>query len=245
MSDPRRIQNGRRHVPAALLSLLLLLGTAGPALAVDGVIEINQARALAGGITPGDSGGFPVTINAPGSYRLTGNLLDSPPGFPAIRILTDHVTLDLNGFSIIGDPTGTDDGIEITGSDVEIRNGSISSFGGRGVFAPLFYSFIRVIGVSVMDNAGSGLELQGDGNIVDGCTARNNQLGIRVGTGSLVTNSVIRGNTFFGLVGLGAPANAGFRSNVITGNNGGDANPQTANGLQLGSNVCGTDLVCP
>lgn len=41
----------------------LLLGLAGSAWAVDGVIDINQARALAGGVTPGDTAGFPVTIS--------------------------------------------------------------------------------------------------------------------------------------------------------------------------------------
>jgi hypothetical protein len=39
------------------------------AAAVDGVIEINQAKALAGGVTPGDTAGFPVALSAPGSYR--------------------------------------------------------------------------------------------------------------------------------------------------------------------------------
>ena len=52
--------------------ILLLTGTV-PAFAADGVIEINQARAKAGGVTPGDTPLFPVTISQPGSYRLTGN----------------------------------------------------------------------------------------------------------------------------------------------------------------------------
>ena len=37
---------------------------AGPVSATDGVIEINQARALAGGVTVGDAAGFPVLIIA-------------------------------------------------------------------------------------------------------------------------------------------------------------------------------------
>jgi len=45
-----------------------------PAGAVDGVIEINQAKAKAGAVTAGDTPGFPVTISAAGSYRLTGDL---------------------------------------------------------------------------------------------------------------------------------------------------------------------------
>jgi len=55
-----------------LIALVTLLG--GPALAVDGVIEINQARANAGGVTLSDGPGFPVTIDHNGSYRLTSDL---------------------------------------------------------------------------------------------------------------------------------------------------------------------------
>jgi len=47
---------------------------AQPVWAVDGVTEVNQTRAVAGGVTSDDTPGFPVTLNHPGSYRLTGNL---------------------------------------------------------------------------------------------------------------------------------------------------------------------------
>ena len=66
----------------ALLTTLVCgawLASPAPALAVDGVIEINQARALAGGVTPGDTAGFPVSLNDSGSYRLTSDLVP-PPG---------------------------------------------------------------------------------------------------------------------------------------------------------------------
>src|SRR5262245_6979065 len=36
----------------------------------EGEILITQAKANAGGITPADTAGFPVTLSAPGSYRL-------------------------------------------------------------------------------------------------------------------------------------------------------------------------------
>ena len=51
-----------------------MLASAQRAFAVDGVIEINQARALAGGVLGDairDPPGFPVTIDRSGSYRLT------------------------------------------------------------------------------------------------------------------------------------------------------------------------------
>src|SRR5712692_4005736 len=93
-----------------------LCGSLGNLYAVDGVVLIDQNRALAGGVTPGDAPGFPVTISVPGSYRLSGNLTVPDANTTAIQVTADNVTLDLNGFSIIGptvcvgtscSPTGT------------------------------------------------------------------------------------------------------------------------------------------
>src|SRR4051794_26927322 len=70
--------------------------------AVDGVVLIDQNRALAGNLTPGDTPGFPITISAAGSYRLSGNLTISDANTSAIVITAENVTLDLNGFAILG-----------------------------------------------------------------------------------------------------------------------------------------------
>ena len=44
-----------RPVPVVMCALLgLILAPASRTLAVDGVIEINQARAVQGGVTPGE-----------------------------------------------------------------------------------------------------------------------------------------------------------------------------------------------
>ena len=91
----------RRIGSRAMLVYLVAVGVAVPALAVDGVIEINQAKALAGSVTAGDNPGLPVFINESGSYRLTSDLVP-PPGIGAINIMSPNVTLDLNGFSILG-----------------------------------------------------------------------------------------------------------------------------------------------
>ena len=95
-----------------VLSAAVLLGLTGPVYAVSGVIEINQARAKAGGVTPADTPLFPVTISQPGSYRLTGNLdvtdaTARPSGTAAenataILVAANNVTIDLNGFMIKG-----------------------------------------------------------------------------------------------------------------------------------------------
>lgn len=92
----------------ALTAALLIMNSTA-ALAVDGVIEINHAKALAGGVTPGDAPGYPVTISQSGSYRLTGNLAQPNANTDVIEVANTvrHVTVDLNGFEIVGGNTCT------------------------------------------------------------------------------------------------------------------------------------------
>src|SRR5215469_5688807 len=65
------------------------------AFAVDGTVLINQSTVMA-------AGGFPYKITQPGSYQLSGNLVVPDANTTAISITVDHVSLDLNGFSISG-----------------------------------------------------------------------------------------------------------------------------------------------
>src|SRR5262245_59149281 len=90
----------QRRAPVVTLALVLLAPVA--AFGVDGVDLINQSRANAGDVTPGDAAGFPVTISRAGSYRLSGNLTVPNQNTTAIEITADNVTIDLNGFSILG-----------------------------------------------------------------------------------------------------------------------------------------------
>ena len=60
----------RTSVAAGVFTIALT----GSVAASPGAVEINQARALAGGVTPSDLPGFPVTIDGPGSFVLTGDL---------------------------------------------------------------------------------------------------------------------------------------------------------------------------
>ena len=48
------------------------------------------------------SGGFPYKIANPGSYRSSGNLVVKAADTTAINIDASNVTIDLNGFSIMG-----------------------------------------------------------------------------------------------------------------------------------------------
>ena len=67
------MQIGSSLVRATIVLSLSLIAAAST-LAAEGVILINQAAALTGGITGGDAVGFPVTLSTGGSFRLAGNL---------------------------------------------------------------------------------------------------------------------------------------------------------------------------
>jgi len=60
----------------------------------------------------------------------------------------------------------------------------------------------------------------------------------------------VTGNTSVGHAtsfGLALGVGSGYGGNVLTDNNGpvGNNNAQVTGGLQIGTNVCGTDTVCP
>jgi hypothetical protein len=330
---------------------LLLFGFTGTANAVDGVVLIDQNRALAGNVTPGDTAGFPVTITRSGSYRLSGNLTVPDAGTSAIVITVDNVTVDLNGFSIIGptvctgspltcSPTGSGDGVgvytaSLTG--ITVVNGMVRGMGNYGVNIGAHSRVENVqavynglIGISISGgtvsnctadlngmlgiylsygtasdstanvNGGTGIGV-GDGTVINSAAVANAVEGISVGRGTVsnsatngngghgifvdhgtvsastantngrngiyvnrgtvstnavnlnrgngievnrgtVSNNMADRNTGYGLH-LGTPA--GYASNVLDLNNGGNANPQVFLGIQMGTNVCGGDTVCP
>ncbi|NVN91043.1 MAG: right-handed parallel beta-helix repeat-containing protein [Desulfuromonadales bacterium] len=180
-------------------ALLLALSTT-PASAVDGVIEINQARALAGNVTSGDTAGFPVTISQSGSYRLTGNLTVPNTSVHAIQITADNVSVDLNGFSIIGQtvcsgtplecvPTASGYGIDSLRNNISVANGVIR---GMGMGLWLVGDTLVVENVRVLSNSMGGIYL-GYNAIVNRSVSRNNG-----GNGINVFNGTVNGNTSSG-----------------------------------------------
>lgn len=238
------------RLAGALVALAGLFLASAPTYAVDGVVLIDEAAVLAGGITSADGPGFPVTISEPGSYRLSGNLV-LPAGSSASGFWIDanDVTLDLNGFSLVGASTPFTDGIFIFAANVEVRDGVVRGFGRHGVFARNQKCFdctdaegVRILNVRAISNGINGIRIESQGALVDGCSAHTNgNAGILAYQGGLVKNSVARANGSYGFFGL---SNTGYRSNVATANNGGDVNPQFMGGVNLGENLCGT-AVCP
>ena len=201
-----------RSLALSLAAAALPMGAA----ASDGVIEINQVRALAGGISPADTPGFPVTLSS-GSYRLTGNLQGSSANVDAnthiIEITGSSVTLDLGGFTVAswasctGLPTpgcttgGAGWGIyaapstPITPNDnTVIKNGYVRSTFAGGI---ALNSWARVRDVSVRRTGGIGI-LVGDDSLIRDSIARDNvALGFSSGVGAIVRDSLQGGNGQF------------------------------------------------
>jgi hypothetical protein len=109
-----------RHLMVGLAVAIAL--AASSARAVDGVFEINQTIVTA-------AGGFPYSITQPGSYILTGNLMVSAAGTNAINVLAAPVTIDLNGFSIVGVDNLVPTAIRDNVGQLTVKNGVIQNFG--------------------------------------------------------------------------------------------------------------------
>ena len=203
------------HHTVASLGLLAALCAASGAHAQ---ANIDQARAVAGGINSTDTAGFPITLTQSGHYRLTGNLV-VPEGLTGIDILGHHITLDLNGFTISGPVTCSrnDSTREVTcanmpavttfavrGSSgmqgITVRNGSVRGFS-RGI---RLVGSGRIEGVTGTNNY-TALEIWSSGGssgtIVDATAEMNSGVGLYVSRGQIVRSNSSRN----GLDGMAAP----------------------------------------
>ena len=260
-------------LPALLLLLTLL--PLFPANAGDGRIEINQARALAGGVSASDTPGFPVTISGPGSYLLTSDLV-VPANLSGIFGVNDAVdiTLDLNGFSISGPVTcsgtplscsasGPVPGIRFFGGEnVEIRNGTIRGFAGDGVQVLGAVANCSAQGLRVTENGGDGIKMGtvGENARIDGNVVTHNlEIGIDADNNSKVSNNVVSSN---GGDQLHIESGTYAEGNVLSGTTALDTGLSTGsavsgyrnnlirgsvigNGVDMGGNLCDGSTTCP
>jgi parallel beta-helix repeat protein len=247
----------QENLAAVLLAAVAMLTFAASAGAVDGTIEINQAKVMA-------SGGFPYVISAANtSYRLTGSLA-VPVGIDGIDVNATNVTIDLNGFSIKapGNP-----GINVTGinasaqSDVTVENGTATGFavgiqvGSAGIVRNMH-----------ADANGVGMTV-GNNTVVTGCTANNSSIfgawGINCSGGCSISGNTANGNNFFGIECSGqgclisgntadGNGNTGIFANDTTTGYGGNvlinnADGNVSGGTSMKNNVCqtsGVGIVC-
>jgi hypothetical protein len=242
-------------------AIVVVVGlAAASARAEGGVVEINQACATSlAGCFPGDAGGFPVTIAARGSYRLTSNLDLPNANTSGIEINASSVAIDLGGFTIRGvtvcsgvpvsSCTQTGSGVGILGgSDVRVHHGAVAQMGNDGI--RLGYAS-RVEDVHAFSNGGSGIELTTQGYARGNEVTSNLDYGIITGVEARLADNVTIGNRLAGLFASsgvvtgnmssrngGEGANLGletsFSGNTFTGNTAGSL----AGGKATGGNVC-------
>ena len=222
---------------AVVLALVLL---AAPAAAASEVL-IDQAAAIAGGITPGDEPGYPITISRPGKYKLTGPLR-VPPDRHGIAITTGDVAIDFNGFTMTGRSRAGRAGHGVLAFDqsrVTVMNGTIVEFAGVGIWTR-FGSWAVIENMRVLDNGSLGMEIGNESRVSRSTVSGNGNTGIRCGQGCLIEQSVIArnsegivlsaggmvlGNVIMSNVLSGIIATnglSGFGNNTLTGNNNGN-----------------------
>lgn len=214
---------------------LMLLIASGAVAGAEGVVEINQAQALAGGVTSGDAAGYPVTIDAPGHYALTGSL-EVASSTPAIQIAADHVLIDLRGFTIEYTGSGTPDLITSAESgfhnhgDATIRNGSLLSAGNRGIYLG---NNGTVVAMKIIGSADDGIEMAGSAVIEDSEIRFSGGHGIRVQGSASILGNRVRAN---GEVGISTQADAEIIGNVVSFN-GSDGIRANAAGCRIAENI--------
>jgi hypothetical protein len=160
-------------------------------------------------------GGGTIRVTKSGSYFLDRNLISALTSGSIISVTASNVTINLNGFSIIGrGGAGTKVvGINAPGtSGVTIVNGTITLVPGTGI---VLGRSSTLAGVQLISNNVDGMDC------ISTC---------------LVTNNIVSGNLGTGL--NFGDASSGYQDNVIAGQ------VPVTNGTNLGHNICNNGL-CP
>ncbi|ANM30470.1 hypothetical protein ABI59_14170 [Acidobacteria bacterium Mor1] len=153
-------------------------------------------------------GSLPFTITSSGSYYVTG-VLTGTSGSNGITIDADYVTLDLEGFALVG-VAGSLDGIRVTGNreGITIQHGLVRDWGQDGIDAETVNAG-TVRDIRAINNGDFGIRLGSTSvtppqrrSMVLECTAtENGGGGVNVGRGSLVYRTIASNNTGDGIVG--------------------------------------------
>jgi len=166
--------------------------------------EIEPRIAINATNTPGDADATPslYKITQPGSYYLTGNVT-GVSGKIGIEIASSGVTLDLNGFELLG-VAGSRAGVNISAfnpQNIGVRNGSVRGWGENGVALSAVNSSVTDLRVS--GNAGSGISMVG-ACIASGCLANGNGGdGIQAGVACMVLGCTAYDNGSAGISAMG------------------------------------------
>lgn len=161
---------------------------------------------------------LPFTISSSGAYYLVSSL-NASTGSNGITITASNVTIDLNGNGIVGDGSGTFDGITTTGSiqQLSIYNGFVSNWGGYGINTSTATS-ISVSHIQVEGNGFAGINSGQESTLIN-CKAVDNGLdGINSSNSSTIINCFALDNGSDGI----DISNYGTIINCHTKSNGGN-----------------------
>ncbi len=202
--------------PANVFAQGALTPPGAPAPTMKSLDQVEPRTIVNATNTPGDSSDSFI-ISQPGSYYLTTNIVGVAVK-NGIEISSGNVTLDLNGFALIGNAPNTGNGIYVSGTytNITVRNGVITGwtksgadafFGGSPfnlLFADLNVSANVQRGIYtkgpcvVRDcfcqaNHMDGIQCNPDGLIIDCISTDNGQIGIEAWN-SVVRNCWVKGN---------------------------------------------------
>lgn len=196
----------------AKILLATLIAQLAPSVAVaEAILEINQICASQLGCFSGDLPGYPVTLDgsAGHSYRLTSNLVVPNIDTHGIEVTSNHTSINLNGFAVIGvgcvgqvnnctPASGTGSGVHVTNpspsrgetvftSGVSVKNGSIIGMGEYGVF--LRGRYHRAEGLRLRWNRSDGIVAGFGAKITDNVAFGNGRFGINASSISTVSGN--------------------------------------------------------
>jgi len=184
---------------------------------------------------------LPFTISAQGSYYLTANLTANG-NTAGITISADNVTLDLNGFALVGGGSGQVTGINVPAAhkNIVIRNGTVRGWTNGGVNASNATNS-AIQGLRLSNDTASSTFLNvaalsvGSGSTVKDCVVAQNGNchGISVGNACLVSGCVARANSLG--VGIRAADSCYLVGNISDSNGTGIA---VGSGNRIDSNSC-------
>jgi len=149
--------------------------------------------------TPIKASDLPLTISSSGSYYLAETINFATENTTGINITVGNVTIDLNGYSLIGPGTGTSGhGITASGSKITVINGSVSGWKGNGI--SLAGTSNKVMNITSTGNKGNGISV-GSQSILADCESSENELdGITIGDNSIARYCITYGNWNRGIV---------------------------------------------
>ncbi|HEV2435380.1 MAG TPA: right-handed parallel beta-helix repeat-containing protein [Verrucomicrobiae bacterium] len=194
------------------------------------------------------AGGFgEFAITNPGSYYLTANV-PGVSGKDGIEVMTNHVTIDLNGFTLLGGGVGSIGiNIDAGANDVTVRNGTISGWG-DGVVSSAPNTCVEHI--KVLNCTGDAIFNFSTAapSIIRDCLCENDGSGAGYSaitiSGGLVSDCVVinnNGDAGININGYGSPLAYGTLSGCLVAGNTVYGISLTASGWEIIGNSCITN----